>query len=1342
MNILHRHDHLGSYRRVENGYQLPNWSKIESSIFDKTGYSWRHFRKNTRVGNKNNEPVVIKIGGVKGKKKRQFLKNKSHNRIVSTKYTLLTFLPLNLFEQFRRIANFYFLCITIIGLSIDSPVNPITSLLPLAFVISVTAGKQGYEDYLRYKTDNIVNNSPVTVIRNGEEYNIKCQDVVEGDLVLVERDCDVPCDLVIMQSSDPSGKCFITTANLDGETNLKTLVVPKGVPKVETNKIHTLGTIECEKSRSDLYSFNGKIILSNAASNDSQYYTNINNEMVSPVLPLSTQNLLLRGSRLKNTDFVIGCAVYTGMDTKLALNMTMTRNKVSSAEEYINKFIIFILVTLLVLVTLMFFTKRYMEMFRVEKHGYLGPKIDIESPSSIVQDFLGFFILFNYLIPISLYVTIELHRIIGAFFMEWDNDLYCKDMDQQCIVNSSSLNEELGQINILFSDKTGTLTKNEMSFQQCSINGKKYYFNNTKLRDMETSSEIDLSDFKEKHMNFFTAIALCHSIQIGGKLTEEPELENGIKRLDQTGAMSDIAEESQSSLNDDTESATKEIISVLKKDDNNPLLNKIENARVKAVKISPKLHSSRRVHPATIAASAPVLDHDTVSFPTSMDLRKSKARAINRSISQIDLSSSSYNSKILRPKSHRRTQSYGSNPNAPRTIDTDVVDFVDQNITSSRESYALPIFTSRLSLSRTDSKKIKRKIQYVIENLDYMASSPDEKALLEACAFLGVVFVGDENNKLKLKICPPYLDFKIPKVLNTCQVVEYERLYTLDFTSDRKRMSVVVKDNNGTIWVLTKGAENIIFPLCSRECRNLIEKTGLHIDQFAKSGLRTLAIARKKISLEEFQKFEAEMDLSNRDLERRDILRNAAYANLEKDLDLLGATGVEDALQDNLYETLVSLKSAGIKVWVLTGDKIETALNIALASGHISGSSFKYFIIGCKSKEELEMHLKLFDQEYDQNNIKEASLLIDGESLKYVLSDFSEHFRKIALKCDSVLCCRLTPLQKSEIVRLIKSSKEKKYITAAIGDGANDVSMIQEAHVGVGIFGKEGRQAARCSDFAIAKFQMVKRIFLLHGHYHTSRLSLLVLYFFYKNTAFMGIQAFFQFDSMFSATSVYDPFFLMCFNVVYTALPILFISLTEQPYSINTLLKEPALYQKNTGNKALQWNVFLTWIFFAIYHSIIIYYMTYATFFISDVLMSNSVPSDLSGFSIIITQSLVLVTNFKLWIESKYHSYFYIATIWLSILVFVATTVVYNVIPIIFDTHIYFSYIYLMSSIPFYLLSIFIIVVSLLPDYVFLTAKNALNIPKRKFFPGDEKARRIKLQRNGLNHLQVQSTYL
>lgn len=287
-----------------------------------------------------------------------------------------------------------------------------TSLIPLVFVICVTAAKQGYEDFLRYRADNMVNKSMVTVMRGVVESDIRCEDIMPGDLVRVSRDCDVPCDLILLKSSD-HGKCFITTANLDGETNLKTLIVPKGLPDVDISKLHTLGIIECEPSHTDLYAFNGRIELPSTINRISVIPTDMELQTGMHNIPLMAENLMLRGSRMRNTEWAIACAVYTGQHTKLALNSKITKNKMSSSESFINKYLAFFIILLIAVVTVSYFMKRYYDMFHPEHNSYLRLTVDGYAVTQFIQDYFSFLILFNYLIPISLYVTIEMHKFIG-----------------------------------------------------------------------------------------------------------------------------------------------------------------------------------------------------------------------------------------------------------------------------------------------------------------------------------------------------------------------------------------------------------------------------------------------------------------------------------------------------------------------------------------------------------------------------------------------------------------------------------------------------------------------------------------------------------------------------------------------------------------------------------------------------------------------------------------------------------------------------------------------------------------------------------------------------------------
>jgi len=256
---------------------------------------------------------------------------------------------------------------------------------------------------------------------------------------------------------------------------------------------------------------------------------------------------------------------------------------------------------------------------------------------------------------------------------------------------------------------------------------------------------------------------------------------------------------------------------------------------------------------------------------------------------------------------------------------------------------------------------------------------------------------------------------------------------------------------------------------------------------------------------------------------------------------------LEDALQENVGETLEALQAAGLRIWVLTGDKVETAYNIGLACRHIPPGSKQHFIVNLTEPAELLERL----QEIGSDNPE--VLVVDGTTITALLKHTPQQFADLALRCRAVLCCRLSPLQKSEIVTLIK--QRKKHITAAIGDGANDVSMIQEAHIGIGITGREGKQAARCADFAIARFEMLRRLFLVHGHYNSQRLAFLVLFYCYKNIIITGCMALFQVYDLFSATNVYNSLYLWLFDIVYISFSFTFLAISDKDYSEETLLR-------------------------------------------------------------------------------------------------------------------------------------------------------------------------------------------
>ncbi|XP_058127201.1 phospholipid-transporting ATPase IF [Anopheles ziemanni] len=1301
------------------------------------------------------DSLSVKVGRDSQEKKEK--NSNESNRIKSTKYTLLTFLPMNLFEQFRRVANMYFLIMTVISIVIDSPVSPLTSLVPLVFVIAVTAAKQGYENFLRYRADNMVNFSPVTVIRSGVAEDIRCQDIKRGDIVMMTRDCDIPCDVVLLQSSDENDRCYVTTANLDGETNLKTMSVPKGVPKVPMERLHTIGRIEYELPHTNLYSFKGRIELADCHLAAGEH----------SLLPLMTENLLLRGSRIKNTEWAIGCAVYTGQQTKLALNSKMTTNKMSSSERYINKYLVFFLVLLVAIVTVSYFLKRYNDRYRQEHNAYLGEILSNYRVSQFLQDYFSFLILFNYLIPISLYVTIEMAKFLGGFYLEWDLEMYDEETDQQCIVNTSDINEELGQVSLLFSDKTGTLTKNVMIFQQCSINGRQYEQKGRRLQESGRRYALKINELSKHVYNFFQALAVCHTVQVAGDYTKEADellppatpLQSNMDDRLPMETMSISEEEIVQPPQDGSLHRTGELNDECDRIPTTPVrrhpvsLFEGKNRIVPVEHIDPlasdtevrrPLRPISLVEPGSVETSF-TLEHaggggggggsnGNLAIPPQLELK--------RTTSAYEEKPAPPGGQDLKKIGHRRTQSHippgmgrpasylmaVNGPMAGRPVVTlrrNRGSYVSRSV---RESYAAPAYNEASVIQRQESQVKRQEIDNFIQKMDYQASSPDEKALVEACARMGLVYVGEDGDRMNIKLRASCVKADVRSRIGEIPVeelVQYERLAVLEFSSDRKRMSIIVRDSGGQIWLYTKGAESHVLPLCAPS--PLIETTQRHINEFAKLGLRTLAIARRRLTVQEFHAFNDELIEASSSLTDRTAKIEECQRKIETQLELLGATAVEDALQDNVRDTLQSLGKAGIKIWVLTGDKVETALNIALSCGHIPDGAARYFITDCTTVEQVQQHLDTLSLEMFRQRGTTFALLIDGGSLTIALESLKEQFRDVSIRCHAVLCCRLSPLQKCEVVQLMKTV-DTAPVTAAIGDGANDVSMIQEAHVGLGIVGREGRQAARCADYAFAKFCMLKKLLLVHGHFFSTRLAVLVLYFFYKNLVFMGVQLYFQIHSMFSNQSVYDSVFLTLYNVVYTAVPVLVLALTEKPYQEQTLMKNPQLYQSVAGNKQYAWKYFIGWMILGIYHFSVIYFFTYAVWTINPAVYSYW-PSTVSFacYGTILIHNVVVLVNLKLLLEAIYKSYIFIATVLLSIFAFMGSTFVYNLLHINYDGSMLQVYNNLLSSMSFWLLSIVILIAGFLPDMTLLAIR-AIGVKLGHIFPGGAKYRRALFQ--------------
>ncbi|XP_040348596.1 putative phospholipid-transporting ATPase IM isoform X2 [Herpailurus yagouaroundi] len=699
------------------------------------------------------------------------------NCIHTSKYNILTFLPINLFEQFQRVANAYFLFLLILQLIPEiSSLTWFTTMVPLVLVITMTAVKDATDDYFRHKSDNQVNNRLSEVLIDSKLQNEKWMNVKVGDIVKLENNQFVAADLLLLSSSEPHGLCYIETAELDGETNLKVrhaLSVTSELGADISRLAKFDGTVVCEAPNNKLDKFTGVL-----SWKDSKH--SLNNEKI-----------ILRGCILRNTSWCFGMVIFAGPDTKLMQNSGKTKFKRTSIDRLMNTLVLWIFGFLVCMGIILaignsIWENQVGDQFRTFLFWNEGEK------NSVFSGFLTFWsyiIILNTVVPISLYVSMEVIRLGHSYFINWDRKMYYPEKATPAEARTTTLNEELGQIEYIFSDKTGTLTENIMTFKKCSINGKIY-------------GEAD----------------------------------------DDMGQKTDMTKK------------------------NKPV-------------------------------------------------------------------------------------DFAVNPQADRTCQ-----FSDHHLMESIKLGDSKVyeFLRVLALCHTVMSEENSAGQLI-----YQVQSPDEGALVTAARNLGFIFKSRTSETITIE------------ELGT--LVTYQLLAFLDFNNIRKRMSVIVRNPEGQIKLYSKGADTILFEKLHPSNEDLLTLTTDHLSEFAGEGLRTLAIAYRDLDDKYFKEWHKMLEDANALIDERDERVAGLYEEIERDLMLLGATAVEDKLQEGVIETVTNLSLANIKIWVLTGDKQETAINIGYACNMLTDDMNDVFIISGNTAVEVREELRkakenLFEQNRSFSN--------------------------------------------------------------------------------------------------------------------------------------------------------------------------------------------------------------------------------------------------------------------------------------------------------------------------------------------------------------------------------------
>jgi len=846
------------------------------------------------------------------------------------------------------------------------------------------------------------------------------KNVQVGDFVRIYNDDQIPADIVILSTSEKDGACYVETKNLDGETNLKVRHALRSGRKIKHARDCERAdfTIESEPPQANLYQYSGVARWKQHPSGE---------DMAEPI---SINNLLLRGCNLRTTDWVLGVVVFTGFDTKIMMNSGITPSKRSRIARELNWNVVYNFLFLVVMCLVSgiiegVYFGRDDSTIAFFEYGTIGG-------SGALDGFITFWsalILFQNLVPISLYISLEIIKTCQAFFIYSDTDMYYDKLDYPCTPKSWNISDDLGQIEYIFSDKTGTLTQNVMEFKKATINGVPYGEAYTEAQaGMQKRQGIDVE---------------------------------------------------------------KEIVKAREE---------IASAKAKMLADMRKLHNNPYLHDEDLTFIAP----DFVA----------------------DLAGESG---------------------------------LDQQ--QANEQFMLALALCHTVIAETtpgDPPKI-----------EFKAQSPDEAALVATARDCGYTVLGNSEDGIRLNIQGEDRSYKV--------------LNTLEFNSTRKRMSAIIRMPNNKIILFCKGADSIIYSRLKRgEQTDLRRTTAEHLEMFAREGLRTLCIAQKELGEEEYRTWNIEHELAAAAIQDREEKLEAVADSIERELTLLGGTAIEDRLQEGVPDTIALLAEAGIKLWVLTGDKVETAINIGF-SCNLLNNDMELIVFKIEDEQlataeaELDKQMAVFGITGSDEELKAArkshsapapthAVVIDGDSLKLLLDErLRQKFLLLCKQCKSVLCCRVSPAQKAAVVQMVKNGLD--VMTLSIGDGANDVAMIQEADIGVGIAGEEGRQAVMSSDYGIGQFRFLQRLVLVHGRWSYRRLAESIANFFYKNIIWTFTIFWYQIFCNFDMTYLYDYTYILLFNLAFTSLPVIFMGVLDQDVSDKVSLAVPQLYRRGIERK-------------------------------------------------------------------------------------------------------------------------------------------------------------------------------
>ena len=1050
------------------------------------------------------------------------------NAITTSKYNLVNFFPKVLFLQYRKFGNVYFTVLVVLMLLgkktdlFESPLSPTGTLTTLLGIFTLNFILEAKDDIKRHRDDNKTNCQTCDVVEDGKTVPVEWGNLRPGNLIVIRDYDEVPADVVIVATSTPSARCYTETSSIDGETNLKI----RQSCAMSSNLGIVDGSFTADVARA-VSSIAGRLYYENPSAilrftgrfeSDSKL---IGGPKIPTTVAIDFDNVLLRGSVLRNTAWVIGLVVYCGHDTKVLRSQKKAPSKQSKIDRLVNKIIFYVIlidiVAVVSSVAMLLSGASAWENSRSENLWYMkysDMATEYKFPPWLANGFT-FAILYKNILPIMMYFIQEVANFVQSWLIEQDLRMYHERTNTPAVCRANNLLQELGQVEYVFSDKTGTLTQNEMRLVACSVGGTRY--------GLVTSG---IEESFPEHESYTTGEKRS---SIGSKSAR-----SGSTRSFSSGASN---ESGRSGL---TPRAT---------------LGAIAGVAMKA--------------------------RTMIKRVTSPNLKKQHQR--------------------------QRSRSRRSLKKEDRATDINFRGFLNQLYSSSpsiaSQQRLLQRFVEALSLCHTvivDTKKGQ-----------YSAESPDEEALVNAACDMGYRFTGAQSSA-SLSSNEKCVGLRI-KGRSSDDI--YRVLAVNQFSSKRKCMSIVVKCPNGKIRVIVKGADDVVL---SRAARGYdASRIAEDLLVFSVQGLRTLVVAEREISGEEYLKWSRQYQSASGSIgDQRKNALEAAAASIETNLTILGCTAIEDKLQVGVPSTIRTLKEAGINLWVLTGDKVETAVNIGYSSNILTADESKMSILFATSPsredcvevlhqviqqagnvKKQSIHRQPSDNVrvlthkdesagskgasvQETESVKKIALVLSGKAVQCLLAGeegtkgTQSLLLRAARRCSTVVACRVSPAQKAMLVHMVQKGITPAPTTLAIGDGANDVGMIQAARVGIGISGNEGRHAVNSSDFAIAQFRYLKYLLLVHGRFNYIRIAKAVGHIIYANLMFTFVSWAYNFYCGFSGQPPYGWQWYTIWNYI-VGVPTLCIALLDRDVNPVTAIRVPALYGVGRENVLLSKRMFI-----------------------------------------------------------------------------------------------------------------------------------------------------------------------